>query len=67
MTSFGLLWIFHLKKIQSDSFSQDNIMAYIDTPHNKKLKRCVDPDARTDESNVKDELFVNRTNLFCLV
>ena len=56
-----------MKKIQSDTFSQDNIMAYIDTPHNKKLKRCVDPDARTDESNVKDELFVNRTNLFCLV
>ena len=28
MTSFGLLWIFHLKKIQSDTFSQDNIMAY---------------------------------------
>ena len=42
-------------------------MAYIDTPHNKKHKRCVDPDARTDESNVKDELFVNRTNVFCLV
>ena len=28
MTSFGLLGIFHLKKIQSDTFSQDNIMAY---------------------------------------
>ena len=24
LTSFGLLWIFHLKKIQSDTFSQDN-------------------------------------------
>ena len=26
VTSFGLLWIFHLKKIQSDTFSQDNNM-----------------------------------------
>jgi len=28
VTSFGLLGIFHSKKIQSDTFSQDNIMAY---------------------------------------
>ena len=28
MTSFGLLGIFLLKKLQSDTFSQDNIMAY---------------------------------------
>lgn len=25
----------------------------IDTPHNKKYKRCVDPDARADASNLR--------------
>ena len=38
--TFGLLGIFHLKKIQSDTFSQDNIMAYTFRP--KKII-CVFP------------------------
>jgi hypothetical protein len=29
--TYNNMWIFHLKKIQSDTFSQDNIMAYITT------------------------------------
>jgi hypothetical protein len=29
VTSFGLLGIFHLKKIQSDTFSQDNIIVLL--------------------------------------
>jgi hypothetical protein len=30
---YHILRIFHLKKIQSDTFSQDNIMAYMVTSH----------------------------------